>query len=229
MHAAEYQHPQAAATDEARGHAANVTLDILLDNLSLDGMPAGDLLSGEGVQSDPALTLHRARRHDRHAEAEQNGEERVGPAIDEHGASQIPPLVGAIHRLGGRVSCLGSLREVSKPEGHIRQGNEREHGAARHIGGRVSKLAFSRERQGMHGVLTRRGVSVAKGRGRRVFPGLAPHRVTWVSTSLASWPAAAALCACCRLERRGGCPRSAGQRRRRQPRCSTGTRRRSRW
>ena len=127
-----------------------MTLDILLDNLSLDGMPAGDFLGGEGVRSGPTLTLHRARRHDRHAEAEQNGEERVGPAIDEHGAGQIPPLVGAIHRLEGRVSCLGSLREVSKPEGHIRQSNQGQHEAARDVRGRVTNLASAGERQGRH-------------------------------------------------------------------------------
>ena len=72
MHSAEDQHPPAAATDQARGHAANVTLNVLLGNLSLDGMPAGDHLGRHVLLNDPALALHRARRHDRHAEAEEN-------------------------------------------------------------------------------------------------------------------------------------------------------------
>ena len=176
-------------------------------------MPAGDLLGGEAVLGGSTLALHRARGHDRHAEAEENRKQRVGPAIDEQDPRQVPPLVGAIHRLERRMPRLGSLREVGNPEGHIRQRNEREHEAPRHVGCRVSKLAFSRERQGVHGILPRRGSGATKGRGRRVCPGLAPDRVTWVSTSLTSWPAAEALWSCCRLEPRGRCPRSAGRRR----------------
>ena len=185
-------------------------------------MPAGDHLGGDVLLDGPTLTLHRARRHDRHSEAEEKRKQRVGSTIDKQSPHQIPPLVGAIHRFERRMSCLRSLREVTEPEGHIRQCNERKHEAARHIGCRISKLAFSRERQGVHGVLTRRGLSATKGRGRRSFPGLAPDCVARVSTSLTSWPAAEALCACCRLERRGRCPRSAERRRTHQPRCSTG-------
>ena len=124
-----------------------MTLDVLLGNLSLDGMPAGDHLGRHVLLNAPALALHRARRHDRHAEAEENRKQRVGSTIDKQSPRQIPPLVGAIHRFKRRVSRLGSLREVGNPEGHIRQRNERKHEAARHIGCRISKLALSRERR----------------------------------------------------------------------------------
>ena len=213
MHQAEGQHPPAATANQARGRATRITLDVLLDDLSLDGMPAGNLLGSEGLHGGPALALHRARCHDRHAETEQDREQRVGPAVNEQGPRQVPPLVGAAHRRKRRMPGVRRLREVPKPKGDVCQRNEREHEAPRHVGCRVSKLAFSRERQGVHGVLPRGGVGATKGRGRRVCPGLAPDRVTWVSTSLTSWPAAEALWSCCRLEPRGRYRRSAGRRR----------------
>ncbi len=213
MHQAEGQHPPAAAANQTRGRAARITLDVLLDNLSLDGMPAGDDLGGEAVLGGSTLALHRARCHDRHAETEQDREQRVGPAVNEQGPRQVPPLVGAAHRRKRRMPGVRRLREVPKPKGDVCQRNEREHKASRDVGGRVSKLAFSRERQGVHGILPRRGSGATKGRGRRVCPGLAPDRVTWVSTSLTSWPAAEALWSYCRLEPRGRYRRSAGRRR----------------
>ena len=166
------EHPPPAATDQTRGRTMGSALHTIAENLPLDGVPASAQFSGKSVQREAALTLNRARGHDRHAKTEENRKQRVGPAVDEQGPRQVPPLVGAAHSRERSVSCPGSLREVSNPKGHIRQSNERKHEAARDVWCRETHLACARERQGVHEVLS---LYLGKKRGEAgVSPGPRP-------------------------------------------------------
>ena len=148
------EHPPPAAADQTRGRTMGSALDTIAENLPLDGVPASAQFRGKSVQRETALAFDRARGHDRHAKTEENRKQRVGPAVDKQCPRQVPPLVGAAHSRERSTSCLGSLREVGNPKGHIRQSNERKHEAARDVWCRKTHLACARERQGMHEVLS---------------------------------------------------------------------------
>ena len=152
MDGTDHDHPPAAAADQARGSAASASFHGLVEDVPLHGSPPGTQLAGQGIECGAALTLDRSPGHDHHAEAEQNRKEGVCAAIDEHGAHEKPPLVGARHRIERRKTSPGMLREVAHPEGHVRQGDEGEHEASRDVGRREAHLALSGEGQGGHSV-----------------------------------------------------------------------------
>ena len=166
------EHPPPAAANQTRGRTMGSALDTIAENLPLHRVPASAQFRGKSVQREAALAFDRARGHDRHAKTEENRKQRVGPAVDEQGPHQVPPLVGAAHSRERSASCLGSLREVSNPKGHIRQSNERKHEAARDVWCRETHLACARERQGLHEVLS---LYLGKKRGEAgVSPGPRP-------------------------------------------------------
>ena len=180
MHQAERQHPPATAANQARGRAARTTLNSVTDNLPLERIPPGAQLGENRIHRDAALALDRARGHDRHTKAEQNRKQRVRATVHEQGSHQVPPLIGVVHGRQRRLTRVRRVRKIAQPEGHICQRNEREHEAARDVGGGETHLTFARERQGVHGILPRGGVGAAKGRGRRSSGASPPHARTAV-------------------------------------------------
>ena len=167
VHQAEGQHPPATAANQARGRAARTTLNSVTDNLPLERIQPGAQLGGNRIHRDAALALHRARGHNRHTKAEQHRKQRIRATIHEQGSHQVPPLIDIVHGRQRRLARVRRVRKIAQPEGNICQRNEREHKAARDVGGGETHLTFARERQGVHDILPRGGVGAAKGRGRR--------------------------------------------------------------
>ena len=192
MDGTDHDHPPAAAADQTRGRAASASFHGLVEDVPLQGSPPGAQLAGQGIERGAALTLDRAPGHDHHAEAEEDRKEGVCAAIDEHGAHEEPPLVGARHRVERRKTGPGVLREIAHPEGHVREGDEGEHEASRDVGRREAHLALSGEGQGGHSVSFHcaRVPSRAHGGGEAGEPPRTRPLVdALVSGSPPSWPA----------------------------------------
>ena len=94
---------------------------------------AGVEFGGAGADAGLAPADH--HRHE--SESEEEGEEGVGPVVDEEFADQQPPPIAS--RGGDRFG------EEAHPEGGVRHRDEEQHEAAGHVGGGVADRIRSRE------------------------------------------------------------------------------------